>query len=73
MAPAATRSDVEAVVNGPRTPVIERFRRIIAYRELLVGMTRKELKVKYKNSVLGFVWSMLNPVLYLSSSTSCSR
>jgi ABC-2 type transport system permease protein len=28
-------------------------------------MTRKELKVKYKNSVLGFVWSMLNPALYL--------
>ena len=28
-------------------------------------MTRKELKVKYKNSVLGFVWSLLNPLLYL--------
>ena len=28
-------------------------------------MTRKELKVKYKNSALGFVWSMLNPALYL--------
>jgi ABC-2 type transport system permease protein len=26
---------------------------------------RKELKVKYKNSVLGFAWSMLNPALYL--------
>lgn len=34
-------------------------------RELLVNMIRKELKVKYKNSVLGFVWSLLNPVLYL--------
>jgi ABC-2 type transport system permease protein len=28
-------------------------------------MTRTALKVKYKNSVLGFVWSMLNPALYL--------
>ena len=28
-------------------------------------MTRKELKVKYKNSILGFVWSLLNPLLYL--------
>ncbi|MDQ1439345.1 MAG: type transport system permease protein [Acidimicrobiaceae bacterium] len=35
------------------------------YRELLVGLVRKELKVKYKNSILGFVWSMLNPALYL--------
>ena len=65
MAPAATRGAREARVNGPRTPVIERFRRIIAYRELLVGMTRKELTVKYKNSVLGFAWSLLNPLLYL--------
>ena len=54
-----------ARVVRPRTGVIERFRRIITYRELLVGMTRKELKVKYKNSILGFAWSLLNPLLYL--------
>lgn len=35
------------------------------YRELLGNLVRKELKVKYKNSALGFVWSLLNPVLYL--------
>lgn len=36
-----------------------------AYRELLLSLIRKELKVKYKNSVLGFFWSMLNPALQL--------
>ncbi len=44
------------------------FRRIAdvwVYRELLLNLTRKELKVKYKNSVLGFLWSLLNPLLYL--------
>ena len=35
------------------------------YRELIGNLTRKELKVKYKNSVLGFVWSLLNPLMYL--------
>jgi len=35
------------------------------YRELLRNLVRKELKVKYKNSILGFAWSLLNPVLYL--------
>jgi ABC-2 type transport system permease protein len=35
------------------------------YRELLGGLIRKELKVKYKDSALGFVWSMLNPAMYL--------
>jgi ABC-2 type transport system permease protein len=34
-------------------------------RELLVFLVRKELKVKYKNSALGFAWSMLNPALVL--------
>ncbi len=44
---------------------IQRVRRIWQFRELLVNLTRKELKIKYKNSALGFVWSLLNPMLYL--------
>ena len=43
----------------------QRLEDIWSYRQLLVGMTRKELKVKYKNSILGFVWSMLNPATSL--------
>lgn len=35
------------------------------HRELLAFLVRKELKVKYKNSILGFAWSMLNPALVL--------
>jgi ABC-2 type transport system permease protein len=61
----AERAVRDARVVRSRTSVIERFRRIVAYRELLVGMTRKELKIKYKNSILGFAWSLLNPLLYL--------
>lgn len=45
--------------------VIQRIGAVWAYRELLFNLTRKELKVKYKNSVLGFLWSLLNPLLYL--------
>jgi ABC-2 type transport system permease protein len=48
-----------------RVSVRHRIVDIWRYRELLVGLVRKELKVKYKNSILGFVWSMLNPALYL--------
>lgn len=48
-----------------RASVLTRCREIIRYRELLVGMVRKELKVKYKNSALGFFWTMLNPALYI--------
>lgn len=34
-------------------------------RELLVGLVRKDLKVKYQGSVLGFLWSLANPLLLL--------
>ena len=55
----------ERRVVSPRSPVFTRVTEVWRYRELLVGLVRKELKVKYKNSVLGFMWSMLNPALTL--------
>jgi ABC-2 type transport system permease protein len=33
--------------------------------ELLVNLVRKDLKVKYKGSTLGFAWSLANPLLLL--------
>jgi len=59
------RASGEATVVRPRMTARERLTRIIQRRELLVGMVRNELKIKYKNSVLGFAWSLLNPLLYL--------
>jgi ABC-2 type transport system permease protein len=35
------------------------------YRQLLGQLTRKELKVKYKDSVLGFMWTLIRPLLQL--------
>lgn len=32
------------------------------YRELLVNLVATELKVKYRGSALGFLWSLLNPL-----------
>jgi len=32
------------------------------YRDLILVLTAKEIKVKYKNSILGYVWSILNPL-----------
>jgi ABC-2 type transport system permease protein len=44
---------------------VGQLRNVVSYRELLVNLTRTELKIRYKNSVLGFLWSLLNPLLYL--------
>ena len=59
-----TESPPTRVISN-RTLVRQRVADIWRYRELLVNLVRKELKVKYKNSALGFLWSMLNPALYL--------
>jgi ABC-2 type transport system permease protein len=41
-------------------------RELAAHREVLLNLVRKELKVKYAASVLGAVWSLLNPVVFLA-------
>jgi lipopolysaccharide transport system permease protein len=40
-----------------------RFRDVWRYRELLRGLIVRNLKVKYQRSLLGFVWTLVNPLL----------
>ena len=35
------------------------------YRELLKQLISRDLKVKYRRSVLGYLWSLLNPLLMM--------
>ncbi len=48
-----------------RLRIFPRIRDIWRSRELFVFLVRKDLKVKYKGSVLGLLWSMLNPAVTL--------
>ncbi len=52
-------------VVAPRRTVRQSIVGIWRYRELLVNLVRKDLKVRYKNSSLGVIWSMVNPMMYL--------
>jgi len=36
------------------------------YREMIVSLVKRDLKSRYKGSVLGFLWMFLNPLLQLS-------
>jgi ABC-2 type transport system permease protein len=49
----------------PTTNVRKRLKEIWLSRELLIYLVRTEIKVKYKNSVLGLVWSMVAPAMTL--------
>jgi ABC-2 type transport system permease protein len=49
----------------PRLRPLQRLRELWGIREILGNLVRKEVKVKYTSSVLGALWSLLNPLLYL--------
>ncbi len=44
----------------------DKIREIFAYRNLLKNLVIRDLKARYKNSVLGIVWSLLNPLLMMT-------
>lgn len=44
-------------------PVVTRLRDLWSARELLRNLVAKELKVRYKQSALGFAWSLLTPLM----------
>ena len=48
------------------SPVIESFRDVVRYRNLLRDLIARDLKVRYKRSALGVLWTMLNPLLLMT-------
>ncbi len=43
----------------------ERLRELYAYRLLVLNLTARDIRLKYKGSVLGVAWSMLNPLVMM--------
>lgn len=44
---------------------MQTIKEIIAYREMIVSLVRKDLRGRYKGSVLGFLWTFINPLFQL--------
>jgi ABC-type polysaccharide/polyol phosphate export permease len=47
--------------------VTEQLRELYKYRELLYMLTYRDIKVRYKQSIMGFMWAVLMPVLIVLS------
>ncbi|MEZ5312874.1 MAG: ABC transporter permease [Thermoanaerobaculia bacterium] len=46
-------------------PPVEIARSIVRHRGLLLALTLRELKARYRGSILGFLWSLVQPLLLL--------
>jgi ABC-type polysaccharide/polyol phosphate export permease len=45
--------------------VREMLHELVEYRELLLAMTRRDLLLRYKQTIMGFGWAILMPVTYM--------
>lgn len=45
--------------------MISKIKELYTYREMIASLIRRDLRGKYKASVLGFLWTFLNPILQL--------
>ena len=46
--------------------MLAKIKNLIKYRELVKNLVVRDLKIRYKESFLGFLWSLLNPLLSLA-------
>jgi ABC-type polysaccharide/polyol phosphate export permease len=71
--PSETRAqrlaDMPFLPAGPRAGFVrgtlQSLRDIWGYRELLSLLVRRELKARYKDSALGYIWSLMRPLAQL--------
>jgi lipopolysaccharide transport system permease protein len=45
--------------------LLDNLKNLVRYRGLIQSLVARELKARYRGSVLGFVWSFVNPLLLL--------
>ncbi len=45
--------------------MINQLKEIYGFKNLIYNLVARDLKVKYKGSILGFLWSLLNPLIML--------
>lgn len=46
-------------------PMLERIKDLLRHRQLIVTLVSRELKARYRGTMLGFLWSLFNPLLLM--------
>jgi ABC-type polysaccharide/polyol phosphate export permease len=56
---------IHETIYSPLRTFAREVSEVVKYRELLKNLVIRDLKVRYRRSVLGFIWMMLNPLLMM--------
>jgi ABC-2 type transport system permease protein len=66
--PAAARRSGGPMIDraAERDSTARTLQAIVRYRVLIKHLVAKDLKLKYRGSILGFLWSLLNPLLQIA-------
>ncbi|MFQ5963173.1 MAG: ABC transporter permease [Candidatus Scalinduaceae bacterium] len=59
--------DLKTVEQSKSVFSTNQLRELWRYRELIVGLFWTTLKLRYAGSVLGIIWSIVNPILYIAT------
>ena len=62
---ALAQQDLVTVGAGPGRGLWKSLRDILKHREMLALLVRRDLKSRYKDSALGFVWTLIRPLTQL--------
>jgi len=65
--PHSARVSPAAIVDFFKVAMGTQLRELFQYRELLLILTWKEIRVRYKESIMGFFWAILMPSLVVAS------
>jgi ABC-type polysaccharide/polyol phosphate export permease len=70
-APAPLRDPAGVRVLGAleRPSVGESIREVLAHRDLLVQLATRDVRIRYKQAVMGFAWAVLMPLLVVGAGT----
>ena len=45
----------------------ELFKEIVQYRQLMFSLTWRDIKIRYKQTVMGYMWAIFMPMLFVAA------
>lgn len=50
-------------IKPPKYPIIENIAQLWKYRDLMMTLVSKEIRIRYLNTSLGYLWAILQPII----------